>query len=256
VTWCTKDKNGTSPPVAGAQPYTLWRYVGTTCSGTGTKWASNLVDSASPSVASGQIFSTDRVQAATVTSTSSGGNLQSGTYTYDVTAVLAGGAEVPGVPASVTVSSGLTNTVNVSWAAYSGATSYNVYGRDGGGLHLLKNTAGTSYADTGPTKLTANPLTLPNATIGVASTAGFSSGANSISFGASGVVTCTGTTSTSFTGCTGGRPGQYPQGMPVDSASSARPPRTTLSVTLPVDVTPANAQQRFLLADVIALRNS
>jgi hypothetical protein len=44
--------------------------------------------------------------------------------------------------------------------------------------------------------------------------------------------------------------------MPVDSASSARPPRTTLSVTLPVDVTPANAQQRFLLADVIALRNS
>ena len=48
VTWCTKDKNGTSPPAAGAQPYTLWRYTGAACSGTGTKWASNLVD-ATPS---------------------------------------------------------------------------------------------------------------------------------------------------------------------------------------------------------------
>ena len=33
VTWCTKDGNGATPPVAGAQPYTLWRYVGSTCSG-------------------------------------------------------------------------------------------------------------------------------------------------------------------------------------------------------------------------------
>ena len=32
VTWCTKDRNGATPPVAGAQPYTLWRYVGSTCS--------------------------------------------------------------------------------------------------------------------------------------------------------------------------------------------------------------------------------
>ena len=49
VTWCTKDKNGVSPPVTGAQPYTLWRYTGSACSGTGTKWASNLVDTASVS---------------------------------------------------------------------------------------------------------------------------------------------------------------------------------------------------------------
>jgi hypothetical protein len=251
VTWCTV------PSPGGVQPYTLWRYVGTTCSGTGNKWASNLVDSASPGVTAGKIFNTSLVPAATVPPpTSSGGNLQSGTYTYDVTAVLAGGVEVPGVPASVTVPSGLTNTVNLSWAAYPGASSYNVYGRDGSGLRLLKNTTGTSYGDTGPTKLTGNPLTLPSATIGVASTAGFSSGANSISFGASGVVTCTGTTSTSFTGCTGGQPGQYPQNMPVDSASSARPPRTTVSVTLPVDMTPSDAKQRFVIADDIVLRNS
>ena len=57
VTWCTKDKNGVSPPVAGAQPYTLWRYTGSTCSGTGTKWASNLVDKAdAPSITAGKIF--------------------------------------------------------------------------------------------------------------------------------------------------------------------------------------------------------
>src|SRR6059058_1996040 len=42
VTWCMKDKNGTSPPVATAQPYTLWRYTGSSCSGTGTQWAPNL----------------------------------------------------------------------------------------------------------------------------------------------------------------------------------------------------------------------
>jgi prepilin-type N-terminal cleavage/methylation domain-containing protein len=42
VTWCTKDKNGTTPPVAGAAPYTLWRYTGTSCSGTGRQWAGSL----------------------------------------------------------------------------------------------------------------------------------------------------------------------------------------------------------------------
>ena len=33
VTWCTKDRNGATPPVASAQPYTLWRYVGSTLFG-------------------------------------------------------------------------------------------------------------------------------------------------------------------------------------------------------------------------------
>src|SRR3954451_7473480 len=39
VTWCTRDKNGAAPPLAGAQPYTLWRSVAGICPGTGTKWA-------------------------------------------------------------------------------------------------------------------------------------------------------------------------------------------------------------------------
>jgi prepilin-type N-terminal cleavage/methylation domain-containing protein len=41
ITWCTKDKNGNAPPGAGA-PYSLWRHVGSTCSGTGKKWADYL----------------------------------------------------------------------------------------------------------------------------------------------------------------------------------------------------------------------
>jgi prepilin-type N-terminal cleavage/methylation domain-containing protein len=268
VTWCTKDKNGASPPVAGAQPYTLWRYTGSSCSGTGTKWASDLVDKLdAPSISAGKIFSVGLasagagfVPAATATAASTGGTLLAGTYTYDVTAVLPGGVEVPGtVSAPLTIASGLTNKITVTWAAYTGATSYNVYGRDGSGLRLLKNTASTSYVDTGPTKLTANPLTLPSSTIGVADTSNFNSGANVIAFGASGPITCTGTTpspSASFTGCTGGQAGQYPNGMPVYNASTARPPRATLSVVLPFDLTLANTNQRFVLIDNIVLRNS
>jgi hypothetical protein len=183
--------------------------------------------------------------------------LLAGTYSYDVTAVLSSGAEVPGTVSSLNIASGLTNKITVSWSAYTGATSYNVYGRDGSGLRLLKNvTAGTSYVDTGPTRLTGNPLTMPSAVIGVADTSNFNSGANTIAFGASGDVTCTGTTSTSFTGCTGGQAGQYPQGMPVYTSSSARPPRATLSVSLALDLTPANTSQRFVLIDNIVLRNS
>jgi hypothetical protein len=258
VTWCTKDKNGATPPVAGAQPYTLWRYVGATCSGpSGTLWVSSFVDG--PSTTAGKIFNASFAPASSPSLTATtGGTLAAGTYSYVVTPVLSGGAQVPGVLASVTVANtSLQNTITVSWSAYTGATSYNVYGRDGGNLTLLKNvSSGTSYVDTGPTKLTDNPLTLPNATINVASTSTFNSGANTIAFGASGVITCTGTTSTSFTGCGGGQAGQYPQNMPVYNASSARPPQATLSVSLALDKTPADAKQRFLLNDDIVLRNS
>ena len=262
VTWCTKDKNGTAPPVAGAQPYTLWRYTSSTCSGTGTKWASNLVDKAdAPSVTAGKIFNASFVPAASLSQATTGGTLASGTYSYEVTALLAGGFEVPGVVASVTVANtSLRNTITVDWSAspYPGAASYNVYGRDSSGLRLLKNvTSGTtSYVDTGPTSLSDNPLTLPSSTINVAGTSNFNSGMNAIAFGPSGVVTCTGTTSTSFTGCTGGQAGQYATGTPVYNASSTRPPSATLSVSLPVDTTPADTKQRFVLNDDIVLRNS
>ena len=44
--------------------------------------------------------------------------------------------------------------------------------------------------------------------------------------------------------------------MPVYSASKARPPRALLSVSLPLDKTPASTSQRFVLLDYIVLRNS
>jgi len=248
VTWCTKDKNGIAPPAAGAQPYTLWRYVGNACSGTGTSWASNLVDA--PSATAGKIFNASFLPAAALTQAGTG-TLPSGTYSYVVTAVV-GGAEVPGVVNSITAS----NAVTLSWSAYPGASSYNVYGRDGD-FRLLRNvTAGTSFVDSGPAKLTADPLTLPSSTINVSSTANFNAGPNAIVFASSGVVTCTGTTATSFTGCSGGLAGDYPQDTPVYSATSRRAPRAKLAVSLAVDASPADAKQRFFLNDDIVLRNS
>jgi prepilin-type N-terminal cleavage/methylation domain-containing protein len=251
VTWCTK------PAPSGGQPYTLWRYTGPDCLGTGTKWASNLVDKVDePSITAGKIFDAAFVGPATLGAAPAGGTLASGTYSYEVTAVLAGGVEVPGTVTSTTIASGQI-TLEWSASAYPGATSYNVYGWDGSGLRLLKNvTSGTSFVDTGPTKLTDNPLTLPSATINVADTSNFNAGANTIAFGPSGPVTCTGLTPTSFTGCTGGQAGPYPQNTPVYSGSSARPPRAALSVSLAVDMTPASTSQRFVLLDTIVLRNS
>jgi prepilin-type N-terminal cleavage/methylation domain-containing protein len=255
VTWCTK------PAPSGGQPYTLWRYTGPNCSGTtGSKWASNLVDKVdAPSISDGKIFGAAFVPAASLTSAPTGGTLASGAYSYEVTPVLGGDVEVPGTVASITIVSGLTNKVTVSWSAYPGATSYNVYGWDGSGLRLLKNvTSGTSFVDTGPTKLTDNPLTLPSATINVASTSNFNAGANTIAFGPSGPVSCTGIASSPprFTGCTGGQAGDYPQNTPVDNGSSGRPPHAALSVSLALDMTPASTTQRFVLLDTIVLRNS
>jgi prepilin-type N-terminal cleavage/methylation domain-containing protein len=64
-TWCTKDKTGGTPPGAGA-PYTLWRYGGNSCSGTGQPWANNLT--------TGTVFTTYTAP--------SGGNL--GTLSVDL----------------------------------------------------------------------------------------------------------------------------------------------------------------------------
>ncbi len=55
-TWCTKDKNGTTPPAANTAPYTLWRYSGAACSGSGRKWVDNLT--------TGQVFTTYTAPAA------------------------------------------------------------------------------------------------------------------------------------------------------------------------------------------------
>jgi Tfp pilus assembly protein PilX len=99
---------------------------------------------------------------------------------------------------------GLNNAIAVLNTNYPGTTIY-----PGNGNLLLSTT------------LTSPVTTLPaSTTVNVASTAGYNSGSNTISFGSSGAVTCTGITSTSFTGCIGGFAGTYPAGTVVARANS------------------------------------
>jgi prepilin-type N-terminal cleavage/methylation domain-containing protein len=119
-----------------------------------------------------------------------------------------------------------------------------------------------SYWSSSPTTTLSAAVTLPSATISAAATDKFNSGANTISFGSSGTVTCTGKTATSFIGCSGGLTGTYPSGTNVfqdrttASPVGAAPPLATLNVSLVLDQTPANTSQRFTLSDAISLRNS
>jgi len=263
VTWCAT----TSGP-----PYLLKRYATNlsvptaACTGAGgvqrTRW---LVSS---SVFSSYTRAAAVVGAPTFTTATTGGRIQPGTYTYDVTAVTSSG-EFSGTPASTIVPAGSTsNTITLNWSSYPGATSYRIYGRDNGnvtaeGLRLLATVPTTPWTDTGPALTTlSNNVTLPSTTVPVVDTSTFTWSPNTISFGPSGTVTCTGKTATSFIGCSGGLTGTYPSGTnvvqdrttasPVDGA----PPLATLNVSLVLDQTPANTSQRFTLSDAISLRNS
>jgi len=141
-TWC----------VTGvAAPYVLWRYVGSSCSGTGVRKAESLSSSA--------VFSYNRAVAGPVLatpvpgSTVADGFFKPGTYAYTVTAVTSNG-EVSGSIQKVTISASTPNQITLSWAAYTGAVSYNIYGRDDGtttteGLRLIGNTTTTSFVDLG-----------------------------------------------------------------------------------------------------------
>jgi prepilin-type N-terminal cleavage/methylation domain-containing protein len=144
-TWCA---------VGGSVPYALWRYAGSSCTGTGTRKAESL--------ASNAVFTYNRATAGPVQATPAAGPsvtngyFQPGTYSYDVTA-LVGGVEISGGIKSVPITTGSPNQITVSWASYPGAT-FKVYGRDDGsttveGLRLLTPTplvAGTtSYVDLG-----------------------------------------------------------------------------------------------------------
>jgi prepilin-type N-terminal cleavage/methylation domain-containing protein len=268
VTWCSTT---TGPP------YLLKRYTTNlsvptlSCTGAGgalrTQWL------ASSSVFSSYTRPATVVGAPTFSSAATGGRIQPGGYWYDVTAVTSNG-EFSGTPTQATVPGGSTsNTITVNWSAYTdpsgaAATSYNIYGRDNGsttaeGLRLLATVTTTSWTDTGPPLTTlTNNVTLPNATIPVVDTSTFTWSPNTISFGPSGTVTCTGKSPTSFTGCSGGLAGTYPSGTSVfqdrtaASPADAAPPLATLNVSLVLDQTPANASQRFTLSDAISFRNS
>jgi hypothetical protein len=112
--------------------------------------------------------------------------------------------------------SGINNALAVLNANYPGTTIY-----PGDGNLLLATT------------LTSPVTTLPaTTTINVASTADYNQGANTISVGSSGAVTCTGITPSSFTGCTGGGAGTYPTGTTVARATASGSNSVTWSGTL------------------------
>jgi prepilin-type N-terminal cleavage/methylation domain-containing protein len=165
VSWCVS---------GAAAPYTLKRYVASSCSGANVRtWANSLSSNA--------VFSYNRtilVSAPTLTVAATGGTLTSGTYYYDVTAVLSTGVEISGTAASKIISSGSTNAVTVSWVAPTGlpagvsVSSYNVYGRDNGsnsaqGLRLLGNTTATSLVDNGSINTSTVTSGPPLATVSV-----------------------------------------------------------------------------------------
>jgi hypothetical protein len=121
-----------------------------------------------------------------------------------------------GQKASALADSGINNALAVLNANYPGIVIYP------GDANLLLATT-----------LTAPVTTLPaSTTVNVASTLGYNSGANTIAVGASGAVTCTGISATSFTGCTGGASGTYPTGTTVARATAAGAGSTTWSGTL------------------------
>jgi hypothetical protein len=121
-----------------------------------------------------------------------------------------------GQKASALADSGINNALAVLNANYPGIIIYP------GDATLLLSTTLTSPVTTLPASTTVN----------VASTLGYNPGSNTISFGASGVVTCTGITATTFTGCTGGVSGTYPTGTSVARATAGVSGSTTWSGTL------------------------
>jgi prepilin-type N-terminal cleavage/methylation domain-containing protein len=185
VTWCTKDKNGNAPPGAGG-PYTLWRYVGSACSGgSGQRWASNIVDAGA---VNGNVFVTyspptqPAMAPPLLTLASTSGTLGSSTldttFGYVIDPVTAAG-EQPGLEATVTLSAGTASkALTLDWSGscppYSGVTDYKIYGRTPGSEQLLTTVneptpcAVTSFTDNGSTTPSgSSPVSRVLARIGV-----------------------------------------------------------------------------------------
>jgi len=78
-----------------------------------------------------------------------GGNLTPGTYGYRVSALNAYGEGIAYDEHTLPIASGTTNQAALAWAAVTGATAYNVYGRTPGGWGLLATVTTNSYNDDG-----------------------------------------------------------------------------------------------------------
>jgi prepilin-type N-terminal cleavage/methylation domain-containing protein len=205
VTWCT---------TSAGPSYSLKRYVGgaavaspggVTCSGAGgLVTATSLADNA--------VFAYNTV--ASSAAKRSGGSLDAGTYYYDVTAVTAAG-EISGTVTSC-VTDASNRTCRITWTAYTGASAYNVYGRDNGSSQpRISPVAGQNTTPEVPQGLRLI-ATVPAAT-------SFFDDTNAVDTAVPGLQ---------------------------------QPPLGTVTVSLVADMTPADTQQRFVLNDVISLRNN
>lgn len=78
-------------------------------------------------------------------------------YQYEVTGVNANGETLPSAAVNVTIASGTTGSVTLTWRANGSYTSYKVYGRKSGLLGLLATVTQPTYTDTGAAAVGAAP---------------------------------------------------------------------------------------------------
>jgi hypothetical protein len=84
------------------------------------------------------------------TAATTGGSLEAGDYSYQVTAYDANGETMACNAKTITVPSGTsTNAVTLSWDAVSGATGYKVYGRAAASTLYIATVTAATYTDTG-----------------------------------------------------------------------------------------------------------
>lgn len=80
-----------------------------------------------------------------------GGALPSGTYSYQISALVQGGETLASNAADIVIANALTtNTVTLNWSLVSGAIGYNIYGRVAGNTYGLVATVGggtTTFTD-------------------------------------------------------------------------------------------------------------
>ncbi|HLX32336.1 MAG TPA: hypothetical protein VKR79_06140 [Gaiellaceae bacterium] len=114
-------------------------------------------------------------------STTGGALLGGTTYYYEITAVNANGESIAGNEASYSVPAGTnTNTIQVNWPAFAGATTYNVYRGTSPGSETWTQSdlTTTSYVSTQTTTLAAAITTTGQTAITVTSAAGFPTTSN------------------------------------------------------------------------------
>jgi hypothetical protein len=103
--------------------------------------------------------------APTATSQNTGGTLAAATFSYKIAAVSAIGDTLASTAATVTIASGSTNQVTVTWSAVADARGYKVFGRTSGSEALITTVGAgtTSFIDTGALTPDSTQLPITNA---------------------------------------------------------------------------------------------